>query len=102
MSMQQGGLDLILTMLIVSTPPMAAMFFQGVLGNFTPYSAFNQGQGAVVPPGQLGAGAPIPASVVHRTAETPGNQPEVEVTSVRTSDAGLVGAATSGQRGLAR
>ncbi len=76
MSMQQGGLGLILTMLIVSTPPMAAMFFQGVLGNFTPYSAFNQGQGAVVPPGQPGAGTPIPASTPKGSAAFTDHAPQ--------------------------
>lgn len=40
MALQQGGLGLILTMLIISAPPIAASFFQGVLANFTPYSGF--------------------------------------------------------------
>src|SRR5690606_33423076 len=44
MAMQQGGLGLILTALIVSAPPMAAMLFQGTLGQFNPYSAFNAPQ----------------------------------------------------------
>lgn len=35
MSMQQGGLGLIL---IVSAPPMAAAFFQGMLGQFSSYN----------------------------------------------------------------
>ena len=38
-ALQQGGLGLILTTLIISAPPMAAMFFNGVLGNFSPYAA---------------------------------------------------------------
>lgn len=37
-AMQQGGVGLILTVLIVSAPPMAAMFFQGTMGNFMSYS----------------------------------------------------------------
>lgn len=37
-AMQQGGVGMILTILIVSAPPMAAMFFQGTLGSFLPYS----------------------------------------------------------------
>jgi type IV secretion system protein VirB6 len=37
-AMQQGGVGLILTVLIVSAPPMAAMFFQGTLGNFMGHS----------------------------------------------------------------
>jgi len=40
MAMQQGGLGLILTTLIVSAPPIAAMLFQGTLGQFSPYNAF--------------------------------------------------------------
>ncbi len=42
MAMQQGGLGLILTTLIVSAPPIAAMLFQGTLGQFSPYNAFHQ------------------------------------------------------------
>lgn len=38
-ALQQGGLGLILTTMIISAPPMAAMFFNGVLGNFSPYAA---------------------------------------------------------------
>ena len=40
MALQQGGLGLILSTLIVSAPPMAAAFFQGTLGQFMSYSAF--------------------------------------------------------------
>lgn len=42
-SMQQGGIGLLMTVLIISTPPMAAMFFQGTVGNFMTYSQFGQG-----------------------------------------------------------
>ena len=53
MAVQQGGLGLILTMLIVSAPPMAAMFFNGVLGQFSPYNAVGvaTGGGLAPPPG---------------------------------------------------
>lgn len=37
-AMQQGGMGVILTGLIVSAPPMAAMFFNGTLGYFSPQS----------------------------------------------------------------
>lgn len=40
MALQQGGLGLILTVLIVTAPPMAASFFQGVLGQFSAYNQF--------------------------------------------------------------
>ena len=53
MAMQQGGMGVILTMLIVSAPPMAAMFFNGVLGQFSPYNAVGMatGGGPAPPPG---------------------------------------------------
>lgn len=46
-------LALILTMLIVSAPPMAAMFFNGVLGPFSPGNAVGvaTGGGPAPPPG---------------------------------------------------
>jgi type IV secretion system protein VirB6 len=37
-ALQQGGMGLILTTLIITAPPMAAMFFQGTLGSFSPYA----------------------------------------------------------------
>ncbi|MGO1069551.1 type IV secretion system protein [Lysobacter sp. CA199] len=40
-AMQQGGLGLVLTMLIISVPPVAAHFFQGQVGSFLQFSAFN-------------------------------------------------------------
>ena len=52
LSMQQGGMGLILTMLIISAPPMAAMFFQGTLGSFSPSNAFDRpmpGRGPLQP-----------------------------------------------------
>jgi len=55
MAMQQGGLGLILSVLIVMTPPMAAQFFQGTLGSFSPYSSFG-----VTRPVDAG-GRPMPA-----------------------------------------
>jgi type IV secretion system protein VirB6 len=56
MAMQQGGLGLILTMLIISAPPMASNFFQGTLGQFLAYSQF--GGSAGTQPGVRGAGSP--------------------------------------------
>ncbi|WP_168356413.1 hypothetical protein [Lysobacter enzymogenes] len=46
MALQQGGLGIFLTVLILSVPPMASSFFQGVLGNFTPQSIFGANAGA--------------------------------------------------------
>lgn len=52
-AMQQGGMGLILSTLILATPPMAAMFFQGALGNFSPYAGVGSqlGAPATAPPG---------------------------------------------------
>jgi len=60
MALQQGGMGLILTTLIVMAPPMAASFFQGMLGQFTAYSAFG------------GMGRGTGADSAGRTPGTPG------------------------------
>jgi type IV secretion system protein VirB6 len=57
MAMQQGGMGAILTMLIISAPPMAAVFFNGMMGQFSSYNAMS-GQasppGSGIPPSQSG------------------------------------------------
>ncbi|MDR6673586.1 type IV secretion system protein VirB6 [Xanthomonas translucens] len=60
MALQQGGLGLVMTTLVVTAPPMAAAFFQGVLGQFSPYSAMGAGGGgaAAVPAGPGGSYVP--------------------------------------------
>lgn len=50
-AMQQGGIGLLLSILIVSVPPMAAMFFQGTLGSALTYTVFG---GAGTRPGPQG------------------------------------------------
>jgi type IV secretion system protein VirB6 len=40
MALQQGGLGLVMSTLIVMAPPMAAMFFSGTLGQFVANSSF--------------------------------------------------------------
>ena len=44
-AMQQGGIGLLLTLLLVSVPPIAANFFQGALGAASTYNVF-QGAGS--------------------------------------------------------
>jgi type IV secretion system protein VirB6 len=64
MALQQGGLGVVLTMLIMTAPPMAAMFFQGTLGSFLPYSQFGgaaTGRGPT--PGPQGQPPAMPAMV---------------------------------------
>jgi len=64
MALQQGGMGLILTTLILTAPPMAAMFFQGTLGNFMAYSQIGGSAVATTPgpsgqpPGSYVPGAP--------------------------------------------
>lgn len=72
-SMQQGGIGLLMTVLIISVPPLAAMFFQGTVGNFMHFSAFGggdssrpgpQGQppGSYAPPPSTGGQQVAPSS----------------------------------------
>jgi type IV secretion system protein VirB6 len=77
MAMQQGGLGLILTTLIVSAPPIAAILFQGTLGNFSPYNAFQsqpQPGSPGNPGGTMGGGgyqhAPAPAGAAQGVGNT--------------------------------
>lgn len=68
MALQQGGMGLILTTLILTAPPMAAMFFQGTLGNFMAYSQIGGSPVAAAPgpqgqpPGSYNPGSYQPAA----------------------------------------
>ena len=63
MAMQQGGLGLLMTLFLITVPPMAAAFFQGTIGQFMAYNAFGQGQ--VMQPTRPGGGyAPVPTEPV--------------------------------------
>ena len=56
-ALQQGGLGLLMTVLIISVPPLAAVFFQGTVGAFYFNSAFGYGGGnRQGPNGQLQSG----------------------------------------------
>lgn len=44
-ALQQGGVGLLLTVLIVTTPPMAAQFFNGAIGSASAFSQVGQGRG---------------------------------------------------------
>ena len=41
-SMEQGGLGLLMTLLVITVPPMAGNFFSATLGNFSPYNVFSR------------------------------------------------------------
>jgi type IV secretion system protein VirB6 len=63
LALQQGGLGMVLTVLLIVIPPMAANFFSGTLGQFSAYTQFGLGGGqqnpAVVGPA---AAPPTPAT----------------------------------------
>lgn len=83
-AMQQCGLGLLLTMLIISVPPLAATFFQGTVGQFMHFSAFAGGSaGRPGPQGQ-----PPGSYGVHpgKSYETPAGMSHQE--SSRTHSAG--------------
>src|SRR3546814_8661587 len=83
---QQGGLGFILTVLIVTAPPMAASFFQDMLGAFTLYTAFSSDGGAAAsrngrwgggnryPPGHGGNPGGEQPSLGARDGEMQGNR----------------------------
>lgn len=54
-ALQQGGVGLLLTVLIISTPPMAANFFNGAVGGFSPFAQVGQ---AGYRQGSMAGGAP--------------------------------------------
>lgn len=96
-SMQQGGMGLILTVLIVSTPPMAAMFFQGTLGHFSAHAQVSGQHGAAHMPRSTAALAPqaTPASGASRIAgvESVPSAPFLAVPSQPAVSPGQLGAA---------
>lgn len=56
MALQQGGVGMLLTVLLISTPPMVASFFQGTLGSFQPYASISGSHGAAQMRGGRGGG----------------------------------------------
>ncbi len=56
MAMQQGGIGLLLTVLLISTPPMVANFFQGTLGSFSSHAQVSGSHGATSGMGAGGGG----------------------------------------------
>nr|WP_288359116.1 type IV secretion system protein [uncultured Pseudomonas sp.] len=51
-ALQQGGIGLLMTLLIVSVPPMAAALWQGSMASFMHFSAFSGAASAPGPQGQ--------------------------------------------------
>jgi type IV secretion system protein VirB6 len=100
-ALQQGGMGLILTTLILTAPPMAAMFFQGTLGGFNAYSQIGGSAVPVAPgpngqpPGSYTPAAPTTArsSEVASSSSSMPRMPGVD--GSMTSPTGLKGKADS-------
>ena len=66
-AVQQGGIGILLTVLLISTPPMAASFFQGTLGSFAHYTAWQGGGNVGQRPGEAGYRGQSQASQVNQS-----------------------------------
>ena len=93
-SMEQGGVGLLMTMLIISAPPMAAQFFNGTLGSFMAYSAFN---GAGARPGPQGQPAGSYAVGGHGHGPAPASTQQSNAASSQPSNAGFGNSPNLGQ-----
>lgn len=88
-ALQQGGMGLILTTLILTAPPMAAMFFQGTLGGFNAYSQIG-GSAVPVAPGPNGQppGSYVPPQTTNAAHTSGGAASPVDGRSVMGGGAG--------------
>lgn len=97
-AMQQGGMGLILTVLIVSAPPMAAMFFQGLLGTPSAYNAMGGAgaaqPGAGMPPGYAGSAGYRPTTPTYGGG---GGAPQMPPNAPNPSSVESQGARVTGQ-----
>ena len=68
-AMQQGGIGMLMTVLLITAPPMAGSFFGGTVGSFTPYSAVGGGVNQPGPQGQP-VGSYLPSETQARDKST--------------------------------
>jgi len=97
-AMQQGGMGLILTTLIITTPPMAAMFFQGTLGGFIPYAQIGGVPGVPGPRGEppgsyARGGQALPAAPVSEPAPRAAAYAPMPAQAAADTDVARLGAA---------
>ncbi|XUP37848.1 type IV secretion system protein (plasmid) [Xanthomonas axonopodis pv. vasculorum] len=73
-ALQQGGIGLIMTGLIITVPTLAAAIWQGNMGTFMAYSAF----GSAASPGPQGqpAGSYVPQQIARNTNQAQGSNTE--------------------------
>ncbi|UAU33221.1 type IV secretion system protein [Xanthomonas campestris pv. incanae] len=94
-AMQTGGMGVLLTLLILTTPPMAAFFFQGTLGSFMAYSQIGGAASAGGSPGPQGQ---APGS--YMPAQPSGNSGNVDVE--RTSNTRISGSGNPSEQSSMR
>ncbi|WP_075677583.1 type IV secretion system protein [Stenotrophomonas sp. TD3] len=103
-ALQQGGMGLILTTLILTAPPMAAMFFQGTLGGFVAYSQIGGSPAAAPGPnGQPPGSYYTPATPEKNSGTHGGGTTSVGANVTVSGGSAPVGQNTSdtGRKGLA-
>jgi type IV secretion system protein VirB6 len=86
-AMQQGGIGLLMTVLLVTAPAMAGSFFGGTLGQFQPFSQM----GGASQPGTQGPSGQAPGAYQQQTTQTTQTAPPDE-----TGRGPLGGARTAG------
>ncbi|HGK7302241.1 MULTISPECIES: type IV secretion system protein [Stenotrophomonas] len=98
-ALQQGGMGLILTTLILTAPPMAAMFFQGTMGSFMAYSQIGGSPVAAAPgPNGQPPGSYTPPSPTSGGSDDASNRSQARMAVVQpntSQSTGLMGKAGS-------
>jgi type IV secretion system protein VirB6 len=111
MALQQGGIGLLLTVLLISVPPMAGSFFSMALGNFFSQSQFGQGGGAAAAQQQQAAAnaarySQQPSAKVSNDSGgqdllKPDNMQATRTTHAGSQNQNIDGIKSSSERGLA-
>lgn len=103
-ALQQGGIGLLMTLLIVSVPPMAAVLWQGSMASFMHFSAFSGGAASTPgpqgqPPGSYVPQQPARSDSSPYTSEVVGSPQNLGVrggpSSVATQPTGVRGNAVN-------
>ena len=100
-AMQQGGMGLILTALILTTPPMEAMFLQGTLGTFMAYSQIGGGASASPSADGRPPGMSAPPPAAPESSSGSNSHGQQSAMGKMFDGTGGPGSAVPGQRGAA-
>ncbi|CEH38325.1 Type IV secretion system protein VirB6 [Xanthomonas citri pv. citri] len=86
-ALQQGGIGLIMTGLIISVPTLAAAIWQGNMGTFMAYSVFDRGGAASPGPQGQPAGSYVPQQVSKRGEQQASGSPATSNPTTRIAGA---------------